>query len=162
MQHEHLPALAALLYLPPALVLLVAAIEIAAGRGWRPAALALARSAAAGSSELGVAGLLLLTGTIHLGLVPGHLDQPGFAAAFAAAGLACFGVAGATVLVLPRWRAAATLLPAAILASYAVSCLAGWEEPDPLGAAAALIEVAALAIALRGARPRPHRLSATG
>ena len=104
MDHDHLPALTALLFLAPVVVLVIAATQLLAARGWEPARAALRRSSRAGDTELAGAGLLLLAAGIHAGLVPGHLNEPLLAAAFVAAAAALTGAAVAAVLVVPGWR----------------------------------------------------------
>lgn len=149
MDHDHLPALAALLYLAPVLVLLVAATQLLASRGWEPARAALRRSARAGATELSSAGLLVVAAGIHAGLVPGHLDEPVLAVAFVAAAVALTGAAVAAALVLPGWRPLSAALLVAVLASYAATRLAGLEGVDALGVATSIIELACLALVIR-------------
>lgn len=148
MDHDHLPALTALLYLAPLVVLVVAATQLLAARGWEPARAVLRRSARAGGAELSSAGLLMIAAGIHAGLVPGHLDEPVLAVAFVAAAVALTGAAAAAVLVLPGWRPLSAALLVAVLASYAATRLAGLEGVDALGVATSILELACLALVI--------------
>lgn len=144
MDHDHLPALIALLYLAPLTVLLLALVKIAAARGWAPAVIA-SRRLETRPVSTGLASLvLLLAGTIHLSLVPGHLEQPVLAASFAAAGIAS-GFLALALLMSERWRAPAALLLLAVLAAYGWTRIAGFEAVDSLGIATCAMELLGLA-----------------
>lgn len=148
MDHDHLPALAVLLYAAPLMLLALGAVDLAAGRGWAPAIAAVRRAAAAPSAARGAAVVLLLAGWIHLGLVPGHRQEPLFALAFVAAGIGQLAVAASALLAARWWRPAAAAVAAGALAAYLVTRLAGIEGVDALGVATGLLEAGALALAI--------------
>ena len=151
MDHDHLPALAVLLYAAPLMLLALAMVDLAAGRGWGPAMAAVRRAAAAPRDARGAALLLLLAGWIHLGLVPGHRQEPLFALAFVAAGLGMLAAAGSALLAMRSWRPVAGAAAAGALAAYVATRLAGIEGIDALGVVSGLLEAGALALAMRRA-----------
>jgi hypothetical protein len=108
-------------------------------------------------------GLLLLTGVIHLALVPEHSSAPPrLGPWFAADGAAFIGVALLSFSNRFTWwrRPAAALLLATILA-YLVVVVSGREAVDDVGVATKLIELLALGLILWPQRPRfGWRLSA--
>jgi hypothetical protein len=105
------------------------------------------------------AALMLLSGLIHLALVPSHLPDEGLTALL-------FVVDGVGFLVLARaafhsswWRSAAAWWLGATILAYLIWVLAGWETPDQVGVLCKLDEVVALGLVMR----RPVVLSlATG
>ncbi len=144
MDHDHLPAISALLVSAPLAVLTLAGLQFGARRDWAPARSGLERAATAAPATWVAALLLLASGVVHLGLVPGHGDEPLLAASFAGAGLGLLGIAIATLLQVPRWRAlAASALTGAVVA-YAATRLAGLEGLDALGLATVALELLAL------------------
>ena len=146
MDHDHLPALSALLFSAPVAMIALAGLSLAAARGSFTARVALERASATPSTTKLAALLLMFAGAIHLGLVPGHLDEHGLAAAFAIAGAGLLVLAAAALLRLSRWRplAAASLL--GVLVAYAATRIAGPEQVDALGIATASVELVALAL----------------
>lgn len=146
MNHDHLPALFALLAAAPVAVLAQAALQAGAVRGWSPATLVLRR--AAGTPPAGkLAALLLgLAGVIHVGLVAGHLEEPLLALSFLAAGVGLAGGAFAAALQLPHWRALAAAGLTGVLMAYAATRLAGVEGLDALGIGTVGVELMALAV----------------
>lgn len=148
LDHDHLPALATLLYGAPLCLLALTAVDAAAGRGWPPAVAAVRRAALAPGRARAAALLLLLAGFIHLGLVPGHSSEPLFALSFVAASLALLGAAASAWLTAPWWRAAAILVAGSVLGAYALTRAAGIEGIDALGVATGLLEAGVLALAL--------------
>lgn len=145
MDHDHVPALIALLYIAPLTVLLLALIQGVATRGWAPAVTASRRLESLPVSTSLASLILLLTGTIHISLVPGHLEQPVLAVSFAAAGIAS-GFLASALLISYRWRAPAALLLLALLAAYGWTRITGFEGIDVLGLVTGAIEVLGLAL----------------
>ena len=148
MDHDHLPALTALLFAAPLAFLALAGAQLAARLGYGPAGRALARASDAPAPARLAALLLLIGGAVHAGLVPGHADEPVFAVAFAAAAVTLVAVAGAAIVALPWWRPVAAALMVALPVSYLATRLAGVEGTDALGVSTAIVEVAALAAVL--------------
>ena len=147
MDHDHLPALTALLYAAPALMLALAGLEVSAGRGWPPAAALRTRIEMAPGEARVAALLMVLAGAVHLGLVPGHLGDPVYVASFAASGLALPLLALAYVADA-RWRPHAALVLAGVIFAYGLTRVAGLEGIDALGVATAAVELAALGLIL--------------
>jgi len=92
---------------------------------------------------------LLLTGVIHLGLVPDHLtEQPGLAPWFVLDGVV-FVVLGLATLRPSKWpRALAAALLVATIAAYVGVVASGREAVEDLGVATKLIELLALGLIL--------------
>ena len=97
--------------------------------------------------------LMLLSGGIHLALVPGHDGITGVL--FVVDGLGFIGLAFAA-FVTTWWRRPAVLWLVATILAYIVWVLAGWETPDQVGIACKLIELVALGLLLRLANPTRH------
>jgi len=101
--------------------------------------------------------LMLLSGTIHLALVPGHEGITGIL--FVIDGLGFIGL-GLAVFITNWWRRPAIVWLTTTIAAYLVWVVAGWETPDQVGIACKLIELVALGMVLRvnggigGAWPR--------
>lgn len=148
MDHDHLPALTALLFAAPLAFLALTGAQLAARLGYAPAGQALVRASAAPAPARLAALLLLIGGAVHAGLVPGHADEPVFAVALAAAAVTMVAVAGAALVAMPRWRPVAAALIVTVLVSYLATRLAGVEGIDMLGVSTAIVEVAALAAVL--------------
>ena len=146
MDHDHLPALSALLFAAPVAVLALAGLWLAAARGSSTARTALERAAATPPTGKFAALLLMFAGTIHIGLVPGHLGEPVLAAAFAAAGAGMLGLAAIALLRVSHWRPPAAAALLGVLVAYAVTRIAGPEQVDVLGVATVAVEIAALAL----------------
>ena len=94
--------------------------------------------------------LMLLSGGIHLALVPGHEGITGLL--FVIDGLGFVGFAIAAFLTT-WWRRPAVLWLVATIAAYIVWVVAGWETPDQIGIACKLIELVALGLLIRRANP---------
>ena len=154
MDHDHVPALSALLLSAPLAVLAFAAMQLAAPR-WTAARIAVELAARTPPASKLVALLLMTTGVIHLGLVPGHLDEPLLVLAFAFAGIGLIGLAGATLVRLPYWRVLSATALVAVLVAYSTIRVAGIEGVDALGLATAAIELATLWIVLRRGSSSP-------
>jgi hypothetical protein len=157
---DHTAALLAPLFVP---IIIWSALRLAgttAAAGWGLARrFQLGYRASTGSLRL-VAILLLLSGTIHLLLIPAHLaESPDTALLFALNGLA-FGALSAAVFYWGHWRSAADLLLAATLLAYVVYLATGQEDIDLVGIATYLIELVTLGLVwLPGT---PHRQAHRG
>ena len=151
MDHEHAPALTFLLFGAPVVVIAIAFVDLAARRGSASARGAMLRLEQAGAGTQAAALCLLLAGLIHLGLVPGHADEPLLAVSFVAAGVALPALAVAAFTRLP-WRLPVTLVLVAVLVAYAVTRAVGYEGVDALGIASCVVELVALG--LLWVRPR--------
>jgi hypothetical protein len=145
-------ALLGLHYLPIVLFALLLALDLGARRGV-PIVGRVMSGLRQLSPALRVALLLVLvSATIHLSLVPGHLAQLPTAALFvldaAAEGvlclMACWGIR--------RWRQLGAALMAANLVAYTTYVLAGLERPDGVGVVTKLVELLALALFTLSAR----------
>jgi hypothetical protein len=97
-------------------------------------------------AERWAAALLLVAGVVHLGLPLGHGDGPVMAVAFLGSGVAYCWLALRAVTGR-RWRGLTVLLVLATLVAYIVAGARG-EEPDQVGLATALVELAALGLAM--------------
>jgi hypothetical protein len=143
---EHAPALMAALLLP---VLVWAARRLRAG----------GPTAAAGDIDLvrrWAAWLLGVSAVVHLALPLGHFDGPLLALAFVGSG-AAYAWLALRALEGRSWRALSVPLLIGTLVAYLIAVTAGFggepaEEPDQVGIATALVELAALGLALV---PRP-------
>ena len=144
---DHLPALVALIYLPVVLVGLLLALDLGARLRMPAARRCLDLYEAAPRTTKLAALLLAMTGTVHLGLVTTHLDQPVTATLFAVDGLFLTGFSG-LVFLRGTMRAAAVGLLAASLSGYALYLLVGLESLDAVGLATKLIEVSAAGLLL--------------
>jgi hypothetical protein len=102
------------------------------------------------------AALMLLSGAIHLALVPGHEGITGVL--FVIDGLGFVGLAIAA-FVTTWWRRPAALWLTATIVAYIVWVVAGWETPDQIGVACKLIELVALGLVMRLANPTRHTLT---
>ena len=111
-------------------------------------------------TERWAAALLAVSAAVHLALPLGHLDGPLLALGYVAAGA---GYAWLVVRVRRgrRWRLPAALLTVATLVAYLAVAGTGSEEPDQVGIATALVELAVLGLALVPLREpgRPRRFA---
>src|SRR5438445_4182950 len=94
--------------------------------------------------------LMLLSGGIHLALVPGHEGITGIL--FVIDGLGFIGLAIAA-FITTWWRRPAAFWLAATILAYLIWVIAGWETPDQVGIACKLIEIVALGLVMRLANP---------
>jgi hypothetical protein len=154
---EHTAGLVALLILPVALWLLFRLVGAAAA-AHVPIAVRLRDGYNAAPTVTRAAALLLLvTGTIHLGLGFGHAAHaPGMALLFLVNGMLFLGAA---VLAFSwrRWRALSTVLLITTLLAYLVMLAGQRESPDQLGIATKLVELTALGLVLLPAAGLPSR-----
>src|SRR5438876_11500729 len=108
-----------------------------------------AYDAARSITKLGAA-LMVLSGGIHLALVPGHEGITGML--FVIDGLGFIGFAIAAFMTT-WWRRPASLWLVATILAYLVWVIAGWETPDQVGIACKLIELVDLVLLMRLANP---------
>jgi len=150
----HAPGLTAAILLLPALWLFLRAIHFAARRrvGWAVrfvdglhAASPMAKTAAV---------LILLSGVVHLALVPHRARDGEFTSLlFAIDGMGLV-VLSAAAIVTTWWRRPGVLLLSANIFAYVLWILAGWEGADQVGIASKVVELVALGLVMRLARPR--------
>ena len=156
---EHAPAIAAAILLLVVLWLIPRTLSMLANRGiqWAVAPVDVYRRAAA-ITKL-AAGLMLLTGAIHLALIPSHEGATGFLFVIDGLGFMALGVAA---FLTPWWRRPAALWLVSTIVAYVIWIIAGWETPDQIGIACKLIELVALGLVLRlrpaGRRTWPRRI----
>ncbi|MCI0688328.1 MAG: hypothetical protein L0Y54_13995 [Sporichthyaceae bacterium] len=161
---EHRLALVAALVLP--LLLWAGARLVATGAVALDGRVAAAyrRYAAAPVTMKWLTWLLLLTAVIHVALPLGHDNGGGSGLLFVAVGVA-YGWLAMRALSGRRWRLPTALLLIATLIGYLLVVGPGQEEPDHVGIATALDELAALGLCLipaRGARRGARKLASTG
>lgn len=143
MDHDHLPALTFLMFAAPLAVL----------------ALAIMRPSGKHGSRDEIVGLgLFIAGVIHVGLVPGHVDEPLLAASLGLAGGAMLILAVATVTT-SWWRTPSALCLGFVLAAYVATRITGFEGLDALGVATCAIEVLSLALLLLPRRREPDQMT---
>jgi hypothetical protein len=99
------------------------------------------------------AALMLMSGGIHLALVPGHEGITGQLFVVDGLGFIFFGIAA---FIATWWRRPAALWLVVTILAYIVWVVAGWETPDQIGIACKLIELIALGLVLRLASPGRH------
>ncbi len=89
-------------------------------------------------------GFLLVAGAIHLGLVPGHIQEaPSLAWLFLLNGLA-FTALAIGAFVWRRWKVWSALLLLATMLSYLIAVLRHTEDVDQAGMISLMVEMAAL------------------
>jgi hypothetical protein len=96
------------------------------------------------------AGLMLVSGVIHLALIPSHEGITGLLFVINGIGFIVLAVAA---LFTAWWRRPAVVWLVATIVAYVVWVIAGWETPDQIGIACKLIEIVALGLVLRLAQP---------
>jgi hypothetical protein len=99
--------------------------------------------------------LMGIAAIVHLALPLGHHDEAWLTVAFLADGVA-FGALALRATAGRRWRVAGALLVPATLVGYLVVLGTGGEEPDQVGIATAMVELAVFGLCLVPA-PRPVR-----
>jgi hypothetical protein len=97
--------------------------------------------------------LMLLSGGIHLALVPGHDGITGLLFVIDGLGFIALGLAA---FFTTWWRRPAVLWLVATIVAYIVWVVAGWETPDQIGIACKLIELVALGLLMRLTNPTRH------
>src|SRR5438132_8925293 len=156
---EHAAAIGAAVFLVVSLWLALRAFSALARRQvtW---AVTLVETYHATSALTRLAGVLMLvSGVIHLVLIPSHEGITGVLFVIDGVG---FIVLGAAAFVTRWWRRPAVLWLVATIVAYVVWLIAGWETPDQIGIACKLIELVALGLVLRlgpqGRRTWPPRI----
>jgi len=156
---EHAPAVAVAIVLLVVIWIVLRVLSVLANRRTRWAVSLLESYRAASAMTKLAAGLMLLSGAIHLALIPSHEGITGVL--FVINGLG-FVVLGIAAFVTSWWRRPAVLWLVATIAAYVVWIIAGWETPDQIGIACKLIELVALGLTLRlgqpGRRTWPRRI----
>jgi hypothetical protein len=144
----HRPALVAVVLLPLA-VFVLRRLRPAPGQARRP-----------GPVRAVAAWLLGIAAVVHLALPLGHFDGPVLTAAFLGSG-AMYAWLAVRAYEGRSWRLLSGLLLTATLVSYLVVTGTGGEEPDQVGIASALVELAALGLCLVPEREpgRPRRVA---
>jgi len=143
---DHAPALSAAIVLLAFCLVFLRLLRFLAERqaGWAVRFLE-GFDAASPMAKLAAA-LMLVSGAVHLALVPGHEGITGLL--FIIDGLGFIALALA-VFVTAWWRRPAALWLSATLVAYLVWVIAGWEAPDQVGIACKLIELIALGLVMR-------------
>src|SRR5215831_14606576 len=139
---EHMPALIAPLFLPVAIWLALAWLHYRAGAGSARAQRFLAGLQAAGLATRVAVVLMLVTAAIHLGLIPAHLQEEPGTALLVLVDAALFLLVSYRAFVTPHWRREAPLLLGATIFAYILYVAGGREDPDDLGIATKLVELA--------------------
>jgi hypothetical protein len=157
MSGDHAIALMGVLFLPVAVIPVLLALQMLAGRSAVAATIWDRISAAGPMTRLGSL-LLLATADIHLTLVPVHLvEQPITGLLFLIDGIALTAVALAA-FVTPKWRTPAVALLVANIVAYALYLIAGWEGADVVGVGTKLVELAGIVVVMRSYRDLPAPL----
>jgi len=143
---DHGPALSAAIVLLAFGLVFLRLLRFLAGRqaGWAVRFLE-GFDAASPMAKLAAA-LMLVSGAIHLALVPGHDGITGIL--FIVDGLGFIALA-LGVFVTTWWRRPAAIWLSATIVAYLVWVIAGWEAPDQVGIACKLIELVALGLVMR-------------
>ena len=147
---DHSGALGAAIALLPFLWVFLRLLRFLASRGSSWAVRFAEAYDAAPAITRVVAALMLLSGAIHLALVPGHEGITGLLFVIDGLGFMVFGIAA---FVASWWRRPAALWLVATILAYIVWVIAGWETPDQVGIACKLIELVALGLVMRLAQP---------
>jgi hypothetical protein len=156
---EHAPAIGAAIVLLVSLWIVLRGLTLLALRRVRWAVALVDTYRATPAMTRLAAGLMLLTGAIHLVLIPSHEGITGLLFVINAIG---FVVLGLAAFLTSWWRRLAVLWLVATIVAYVVWIIAGWETPDQIGIADKLIELVALGLTVRlappGRRTWPRRI----
>jgi hypothetical protein len=147
---EHAPAIGAAIVFVVSLWFALRVFSALARRrvGW---AVRLVETYRATSAVARIAGvLMLLSGVIHLALISSHEGITGVL--FVINGLG-FIVLGVATFFTSWWRRPAAVWLVGTIVGYVVWIIAGWETPEQIGIATKLIELVALGLTMRLARP---------
>ena len=147
---EHAPAIGAALVLLIALWIVPRVLSLLALGRLRWAVAVFEAYRAASSMTKLAAGLMLMSGVIHLALISSHDGITGLL--FVINGLG-FLVLGVAAFFTTWWRRPAVLWLLATIIAYLIWIIAGWETPDQIGIACKLIELVALGLTMRLAQP---------
>ena len=148
--NDHSAGLTAAFAVALAGIVLLFTLRVLARHRVAGASALLARYDAAPLMTRVAAGLMLVSAAIHLALVPGHDGITGILFLVDGLGFVALAIAAFTT---SWWRRAAAFWLSATIAAYIVWTLAGWETPDQVGILCKLIELIALGLVLRLARP---------
>src|SRR2546428_9079580 len=156
---EHAPAIGAAILLVVSLWLALRALSALARRRvtW---AVTLTETYCATTAITKLAGVLMLvSGVIHLVLIPSHEGITGVLFVINCLGFMVLGVAA---FFTTWWRRPAVFWLVATIVAYVIWIIAGWETPDQIGIACKLIELVALGLTMRlaklGRRTWPRRI----
>jgi hypothetical protein len=147
---EHAPAIAATIVLLLSLWFVLRVLSLLTRRriGW---ALALVDAYRATSPITRLAALLMLvSGVIHVALIPSHEGMTGLLFVIDGIGFIVLAVAA---LFTAWWRRPAVVWLVATIVAYVIWVVAGWETPDQIGIACKLVELVALGLTMRLAQP---------
>src|SRR6202165_1378855 len=147
---EHASAIGAAIALLVIVWLVLRALSVLSHRrvGWAVALLNTYRATSAITKLAAV--LMLVSGVIHLALIPSHEGITGVLFVIDGLGFIALGVAA---FFTSWWRRPAVLWLVATIVAYVVWVIAGWETPDQIGIACKLIELVALGLIMRLAQP---------
>ena len=147
---EHAAAIGAAIALLVSLWLLLRTVSWLARRriAWAATLVEAYRATSAITRLAGV--LMLLSGVIHLALIPSHEGITGVLFVINGVGFVVLGVAA---FFTSWWRRPAIVWLVATIVAYIVWVIAGWETPDQIGIACKLIELVALGLVIRLAQP---------
>jgi hypothetical protein len=150
MAREHAPAIGAAIVLLVVLLLVIRALRLLADRriGWAVSLIDVYHAAPAMAKLAG--GLMLLSGAVHLALIPSHEGITGVLFIINGIGFIVLGVAA---FLTSWWRRPAIICLVATIVAYVVWVIAGWETPDQIGIATKLIELVALGLVMRLSQP---------
>jgi hypothetical protein len=153
---DHVPALLAALLLP-VVVLLLRRLRVPTPPG-AASEQSTVETSASTTVRLWVAWLMGISAAVHLALPLGHFDGALLTLGFVGSGVAYAWLA-LRAYEGRSYRLWSSLLIVATLIAYLVVCLSGREEPDQVGIATALVELAALGLCVTPARSpdRPRR-----
>ena len=147
---DHRPGLTAGILCALAGVALIFMLRVLARHRVGAATALLARYDAAPLMTRVAAALMLFSAAIHLALVPGHDGITGILFLVDGIGFIALAIAAFTT---SWWRRPAAMWLSATIVAYIVWTIAGWETPDQVGITCKLIELIALGLVLRLARP---------
>ena len=156
---EHAAAIGAAVFLVVSLWLALRAFAELARRQftWAVTLVETYRATSALTKLAGV--LMLVSGVIHLALIPSHEGITGVLFVIDGVG---FIVLGAAAFAAHWWRRPAVFWLLATIIAYVIWIIAGWETPDQIGIGCKLIELVALGLVLRlgpaGRRTWPRRI----
>jgi peptidoglycan/LPS O-acetylase OafA/YrhL len=96
---------------------------------------------------------MVLSGTVHLGLVPAHWGEDVLTANLFVLDALAYGLVAIWAFTGRGWRGPGLALLTVNLVAYALYLLGGRESLDPIGVATKLVEITAVVLVFAG-RPR--------
>jgi hypothetical protein len=147
---EHAAAIGAAMIFLVSLGLALRTLSLLARRQVRWAVSLVAAYRATSAVTKLAAVLMLVSGVVHLVLIPSHEGITGLL--FVVNGLG-FIVLGVAAFFTSWWRRPAILWLVATIVAYVLWSVTGWETPDQIGIACKLLELVALGLILRLAQP---------